>query len=179
MFDNRGEEPVLAGFTFTPDSTHTINVKRVGNDFAAQSQMIPVKKMAAAAHGSINGSLAGAARKAGVPQGAVAEMVKAFSYDIDFQRDLHKGDGFEVLFEQFINENGKLVKSGNLLYAALTVDGKPMRIFRFDDGAKVDYYNEKGVSIRKSLLKTPVERRARDVRVRDAHAPGAGLFQDA
>lgn len=107
---------------------------------------------------SIDSSLFVTATEAGVPSSLVVDLIHTYSYDVDFQRDIHPGDPFEALFERFTDKNGEVTHYGNVLYASLTLRGTPHRIYRYTarDG-KTDYYNENGESVRKSLMKTPVD----------------------
>jgi murein DD-endopeptidase MepM/ murein hydrolase activator NlpD len=108
--------------------------------------------------GTISVSLYEAAMSAGVPPTLLAEMIRAFSFDIDFQREIQPGDGFELLFDHFRTNDGKIARLGSLHYATLVLSNKPMTIFRHvpADGFP-DYFNDKGESVRKALLKTPID----------------------
>ena len=108
--------------------------------------------------GNIDDSLYAALDKAGVPANTLIEMIRVFSWDVDFQRDIQPGDRFEVFFDQYVDEDGKRVKDGNIQYAALTLSGREVRLYRFEgaDGV-IDYYNDQGQSARKALLRTPID----------------------
>jgi hypothetical protein len=88
----------------------------------------------------------------------MASLIRAYSHEIDFQRDIRAGDRFEVLYDQPTAKDGTPIGQGVIIYAALIVGGKTKPIYRvtFGDGA-VDYFDEKGRSIKRSLLRTPVE----------------------
>jgi murein DD-endopeptidase MepM/ murein hydrolase activator NlpD len=85
-------------------------------------------------------------------------MIRMFSYSIDFQREIHPGDTFEVFFDRKYDDQGVAVKEGQIAYASLTVEGKSHRLWRFKtaDG-NWDYYDENGNSMKKFLMKTPVD----------------------
>ena len=110
------------------------------------------------ASGIIDDSLYVAAERAGLPLNTVMELIRIFSWDVDFQRDIRTGDRFEVFFEEYVDETGKRVKDGNVLYATLTLSGTQMRLYRHEgvDGI-IDYYNDGGASVRKALLRTPID----------------------
>ncbi len=126
--------------------------------FAARAVEIPLERMLVHAGGQIESSLYVAAVEAGVPIPVLLELIRAFSFDVDFQREIQRGDGFEVMFERFLDDSGKPVREGNVLYAAMTLSGSPLVIYRYTarDGF-TDYYNEEGHSIRKALLRTPID----------------------
>src|SRR5690606_33220038 len=94
----------------------------------------------------------------GVPARVMVDFIRLFSYDVDFQRDIHAGDRFDLLFERFQDADGSVAHNGQLRYAALTVGDQTHRFFRFEtaDG-EVDFFNEKGENVRKALLRTPVD----------------------
>ena len=112
----------------------------------------------ARASGSIRNSLFEDGTAEGVPARIMVAFIRLFSYDIDFQRDIHAGDGFDLIFERYHGEEGEIAHEGEVQYAALTVGGKTHRLFRFEtlDG-EVDYFDENGQSVRKALLRTPID----------------------
>jgi murein DD-endopeptidase MepM/ murein hydrolase activator NlpD len=129
-----------------------------GGKFVAQQRDKTLTLEPVRATGMIASSLYEAGLAAGVPVQIMAELIRAFSFDVDFQREIQPGDAFEVLFERFRGEDGKIAKEGALRYATLLLSGRRMAIYRYADReGTVDYYNEKGESVRKALLKTPID----------------------
>lgn len=106
----------------------------------------------------IDDSLYLAAQRAGVPAEIILELIRLYSFDVDFQRDIQPADSFEVLYESQYLENGELAQNGDILYARLTVGGTALPLYRYStsDGL-TDYFNEKGHSVRKALMKTPID----------------------
>ncbi len=86
------------------------------------------------------------------------EVIRAFSYDVDFQRDFQPGDKFEIVYKRYMNEAGDLAKSGDIDFASLTLSGRELKLYRYalPDG-RVDWFNPKGDSVRKALLRTPID----------------------
>lgn len=117
----------------------------------------PVETKVYASKVKIETSLYGSAAKAGVPNSVIADMIKVYSYDVDFQRELHKGDTAEAMYEQVETKDGDFVKSGDLVYARLMIGGRSIPIYRYEQNGVVDYYTKEGKSIRKSLMRTPVD----------------------
>lgn len=107
--------------------------------------------------GRISSSLYDAAVGQGVPPAVLVEMTRLFSYDVDFQRDIRKGDTFEVLFDQRVTTDGKVVSNNDIAFASMTLRGDTFNIFAFDhaDGER-GYYSEEGKGIRKALMRTPI-----------------------
>jgi murein DD-endopeptidase MepM/ murein hydrolase activator NlpD len=109
--------------------------------------------------GTISSSLFEAARDAGMPPAMFADVIHAFSYDVDFQREIQPGDSFEILYDQAIEDtSGKLVGSGDLLYAAMILSGRKLQLYRYaPQGGSADFYGASGAGVKKALLRTPVD----------------------
>ncbi len=140
-------------------STSTIEVGRTANDsFTAKQVDIPVTSKLAHAGGIIESSLYQTVVEDGLPPALVGELIKAYSYDVDFQREIKQGNSMNVLFERLhARETGEEVGHGNVLCAELELSGRTLKLYRYvsKDGS-VDYYNSKGESVRKALLRTPI-----------------------
>lgn len=107
---------------------------------------------------AIQSSLFEAAAHAEMPTAVIVELIRAYSFDIDFQREIRSGDRFEMMFERFLDEEGRIVHNGNMIWAELVLRGKPFRIYRYSpQKGVVDYFNTKGESVRKALMRTPVD----------------------
>ena len=110
-----------------------------------------------AATGSINGTLGGSMKNKGVPTRIINNFIRIFAYSVDFRRDVHKGDKFEVIYENQITPDGKIVKSGNILYAGLILRKDKIALYRFDNkNGDVGYYTEKGLAMKRMLDRKPM-----------------------
>jgi|GEM_PF-489560 len=111
------------------------------------------------AGGTIDSSLYLAAMQAGIPADVVVDMIRMFSYKVDFQRDLHPGDKFEVYYDYYYTPDGTPAKYGAISYAMMTLDGKEIPMYRFqpDPGEPAEYFDGKGESAKGLLMKTPVD----------------------
>ena len=105
---------------------------------------------------AIEGSLYGTARGQKVPDSIIVRMMRTHSYDVDFQREIKKGDVFEMLYAAKGSDSGRTAP-GTLLYSSLSTKGKTRSYYRYTtaDG-ETDYYDENGVSSKKPLMKTPI-----------------------
>ncbi len=141
------------------DPIRDIQVRRnPAGGFLGKEEKRPVTRQVAHYSGKIKSSLFESATAAGVPAQVIINMIRVLSYDVDFQRDIQQGDTFEVLFEGWYDTKGKLVKSGDVLYAGLDLSGAEVTLYRFSDGLGAsDFFNGKGESAKKALLKTPVD----------------------
>lgn len=137
---------------------HRVVVKKNDKgEFAAKKEEKKLEKQISRAGGLITTSLFQLAGALEVPSSVMQQAVKAYSYDVDFQRDIRNGNHFEVIYEIYTDENGQYVREGEMLFASLTVNGEELKIIRHTtpDG-DTDYYTEDGHSVRKALLKTPI-----------------------
>jgi murein DD-endopeptidase MepM/ murein hydrolase activator NlpD len=154
----RAADTQLMGLSFEPSVTTDVTLKR--NDtgsFIAAAVDKPIVEHDRRAAGIIDSSLFDAAQEAGVPMPVVADLIRTFSFDVDFQRDIQDGDAFEVLYERMESEDGEFVKSGKILFASLTLSGKTIPVYYFERDGDGEYFTPKGEAIRKSLLRTPVD----------------------
>jgi murein DD-endopeptidase MepM/ murein hydrolase activator NlpD len=126
--------------------------------FVVEDQDRPVRQVATLGSGTIHSSLSEAANRAGIPAGVVGEVIRAFSYDVDFQREIHPGDTFTVLYQRVDDEFGRPTGIGRMVYAEMVLSGMRLRLYRFTtkDG-ETGYYTALGESIRKPLLRTPID----------------------
>ena len=107
--------------------------------------------------GTIDSNLYDAALAAGMPNQVLMEMVHIFSFDVDFQRDIQPGDRFEVLYEAVFNRAGEFVENGPILYATLEVGEREVELFRYEpDEGPADHLDARGASVRKALMRTPI-----------------------
>lgn len=139
------------------------NIKKISvslngnNEFSAYELTIPLIKQIVHHKSVIKNSIIGTAIEMAIPSNTIMSMISAFSYDVDFQRDIKNGDQLEVVVEKFYTEDGKLSHTGNILYSSLVLHNRKVSIYHFvhPDG-QVSYYNEKGESIKKEFLRTPI-----------------------
>ena len=164
-FDQFGHQPVedgtlqLASLNLQPSVERDVVVNRnESGDFVAQAIDRPLELKLALAGGTIESSLFEAGQDAAIPLDILSQTIKAFSYDIDFQREIQPGDRFEIVYERYEDDRGQLARTGGVLYAALVQEGVAKEIYRFQpaDGT-ADYYNAKGENVRKELLRTPLD----------------------
>jgi murein DD-endopeptidase MepM/ murein hydrolase activator NlpD len=149
----------LLGLSLVPSVERRVEVRRdESGAFVAQAIERPLQVRDAWAKGVITSSLYEAALDSEVPLPVLLEMIRALSFDVDFQRDPQRGDGFELLYESQRDETGQEVKTGKLLYAEMRLSGKTKRLYHFASKSGVDgYFDENGKSVRKTLLRTPID----------------------
>lgn len=132
-------------------------INRLGGGFAVSEQAMKYDTHTAIKSGDIHSSLFAATDAAGIPDGIATQLAEIFGADIDFHRDLRKGDRFSLVYET-LNFRGQVVRSGRILAAEFTTNQKSHRAFWFqgEDG-KGGYYTADGKSLRKAFLRSPLE----------------------
>jgi murein DD-endopeptidase MepM/ murein hydrolase activator NlpD len=148
----------FAGFDYNVSHEREVKVLREDGSFISQTRERPISRQAVRAEGTITSSLYMAGIKKGLPDGTLAELIRAFSWDVDFQRDIRKNDAFQVMYNRVSDETGKLVRGNEILFASLTLSGQRKAIYRFkgDDG-HVEYFDAQGRSAQKALMRTPID----------------------
>lgn len=150
----------FTGYRFSPDPLRDIVVYDENGDgeFATKVIEKDLHKAMIGKGGTIVGSLSGAAQRAGVPHAVLAQMIKAYSYSVDFQRDINEGDKFEVLYQAEVDDKGRAYRTGDMVYARLILGGEaqPVYLFKTANGSE-EYFKPNGQSVRRSLLKTPID----------------------
>lgn len=151
-------ETTLRGLSFRPEIDRSITVARTfDNSYRARETTAEFNSEMVRATGSITTSLYVDALNAGATDRVVVELATVLGYAIDFQRSIHPGDEFDILFERFVDEEGDTARTGDILYARYDGRGEPMDFFRFqtDDGL-VGYYSAEGESAQRLLMLTPI-----------------------
>ena len=87
----------------------------------------------------------------------ILEFARLYGFQIDFQRDIWKNDSFQIIYEEFTNENNKVVDTGEIIFANLNLQDKDYQLYKYQyEKNKIDYFDENGKSIKKTLMKTPI-----------------------
>jgi len=150
----------LLSLSFSPSIDQDITVTRTTDGgYTAQVEKKELQVHRHRAGGTIDGSLYLSAMQAGIPADVVIDMIHMFSYKVDFQRDLHPGDSFEVFYDYYYTPDGQPAKFGSISYAMMTLGGKQIPMYRYqaDPNEPAEYFDQKGESAKGMLMKTPVD----------------------
>jgi murein DD-endopeptidase MepM/ murein hydrolase activator NlpD len=136
-----------------------VATRETGGDFIPRELTKEFDRRLARGSGEIKYSLYVAATRAGLPVAVIMEMIRILSWDVDFQRDIQPGDKFDVVFERDYDGDGRAVREGAVRFVSLTMSGVELAYYRYQpsDDNLVDYFDAKGRSVRKALLRTPVD----------------------
>ena len=91
-----------------------------------------------------------------IPANIIVGFAQIYGFQVDFQRDIRKRDRFQIMYEIFTDENGKIIESGNILYANLKLSGEDNSLYYFDEKESKGHYDKNGKSVKKALMKTPI-----------------------
>ena len=149
----------LVSLQLEKDFDHLVKVSRQDKSWQGNEEELPTMTITRHAEGVIDDSLFLAGQRQGLPTSVIVELIRIYSYDVDFQREIRQGDKFEIFYERKLSEDGRRVQEGNILFARLTLSGKPISLYRHQAAGDLfaDYYHENGQSARKALMKTPIE----------------------
>ena len=101
-------------------------------------------------------SLYKAATDQNIPPNTIIEFARIYGFQVDFQRDIRKGDSFQLMYEIFVDDNGKIIETGNILFANLKLSRKNNRLYYFNKKGSEGHYDKNGRSVKKALMKTPI-----------------------
>ena len=135
----------------------TVIVERRGNGFVSSERALKLEAQTVVKCGEIRSSLFAATDAAGIPDATATQLAEIFSADIDFYRDLRKGDRFSLVYET-LNDRGQPIRTGRILAAEFTNNQKVYSAYWFqsEDG-KGGYYTADGKNLRKAFLRSPLE----------------------
>lgn len=154
---HRDEDSALLQLSMRVNPLETVTVQKSAGRFLAEKAAIETHRKLMRAGGAIRGSFYQTAANAGLSPQAIQELITAFSYDVDFQRDIKAGQQMDVLLEHLVDEEGKTVQQGALKYAALNLGNRKIELYRHrDQYGNVGFFHANGESVKKSMLKTPV-----------------------
>ncbi|WP_168426793.1 peptidoglycan DD-metalloendopeptidase family protein [Limnobacter sp. SAORIC-690] len=139
------------------DSQESILIQKRNGQFVAKLESVNFEKQIVFRSGRIESSLFAAADKAGMPDSVAIQLTEIFGSDIDFHRELQKGDEFKVVYEDLTLE-GRSARSGRVLAVEFVNNNKPYKAYWFapSGNRNAGYYNEEGRSLKKSFLRSPL-----------------------
>ena len=152
------EDGALLSLTYMAAKDVLASIDREGEGFKSSQSQLTLSPHTVLKSGTIRSSLFAAADGAGLPDAVAMQLAEVFGGDIDFHRDLRKGDRFSVAYEVLYHE-GLAVRAGRLLAAEFVNAGKSYRAVWYAnaDGGKGGYYTPDGKNLRKAFLRSPLE----------------------
>ena len=149
---------VVKNFLFQISNTEKIYLTRNNNEDMFDQKILVTKleKKIIYSENKIIQSLYKSAVDKKIPASTIIEFARIYGFQVDFQRDIRKRDSFQILYEIFIDDAGKTIETGNILFANLKLSGEDNSLYYFDKKNSEGHYDKNGKSVKKALMKTPI-----------------------
>ena len=145
-------------FVFPISRTEKIHLSRNldTNLFEKKTIITNLNKKIIFKEGKILQSLYKTAIDLNVQPNIIIEFARIYGFQVDFQRDIKKNDIFQIMYEVFEDDNGKIFETGNIVYADLKLSGVNNPLYYFDKKKSEGHYDANGKSVKKALMQTPI-----------------------
>ena len=147
----------IVDFTYQLSNTQKIFLKKnLDNNFIDEVLSIKLDKKVIYNENIILQSLYKSASDENVPANIIIEFARIYGFQVDFQRDIRKKDKFQIMYEIFLNEKKEIVETGEILFSNLQLSGQENALYYFDKEGSQGHYDKNGRSVKKALMKTPI-----------------------
>ena len=148
----------ISEFVYQTSNTQKIFLKRniESDKFKEEILSIKLDKKIIYNENIILQSLYKAATDENIPANTIIEFARIYGFQVDFQRDIRKQDKFQIMYEIFLNEKNEIVETGEILFANLKLSGQDNSLYYFDKDGSEGHYDKNGKSVKKALMKTPI-----------------------
>jgi len=160
-----GSDGTLVNLSYNLSPTEIVKVERAGEGFKIETIELALERRVQMKSAEIRGSLFGAADSVGLPDNVTSQLADIFAADIDFHKDIRKGDNFRVVYEMLYHE-GEFIRAGRVLAVEFVNNNKTFSAVWYEaEGAKGSpdaetpsgYYTPEGKTLRKAFLRSPLE----------------------
>ena len=114
----------VVNFLYPINNTSSIEIRKYQNNFVVNENILQLYKKEVVVKNIIKNNLYSSATEAGIEPNIIVEFARIFGFEVDFQRDIRKGDWFEILYEKFEDDNNKVRDTGKIIYASMYVNGE-------------------------------------------------------
>jgi murein DD-endopeptidase MepM/ murein hydrolase activator NlpD len=146
----------IVNLVYPVNNTTSVEVRKSQDKFLVKENILQLYKKELVVKNVIKNNLYSSDMEVGVEPNIIVEFARVFGFEVDFQRDIRKGDWFEILYEKFEDDNNKVRDTGKIIYASMYVNGEEINLYNFKYNNEEEFYDIKGKSITKSLMKTPI-----------------------
>ena len=147
----------VTGMAFKPDVERTVFVEKDGEGYTSREVAAEFRYEVVTLRADIENSIYLDAKRMGAPDRVIQQFANIYEYSVDFQRDIRRGDRMEMFFEVARDRDGKIVKSGDLLFTGFTPGSKTQEYYLFADAnGDENYYDAQGKTAKRKLRATPV-----------------------
>ena len=157
-FDNISDQKVVE-FTIETDKKNEIQFSKNLNKNRFDTKKIKknFKKNLVYKETIITNSLYNSAIDLGIKPNVIIEFARLYGFQVDFQRDVWKDDSFQIIYEEFVNKDGLVVDTGEIIFTNLSLQNTDFQLYKYEfENNKTDYFDENGKSVKKTLMKTPI-----------------------
>ena len=157
--DNKGKNKKITNFLFPISKTKKIQLTRNINTniFKSKDIIKNLDKKVIFKEGIITQSLYRSAVKSNILPNIIVEFAQIYGFQVDFQRDIRKNDAYQLVYEVFHDENDQVFETGKIIFANLILSGQENPLYLFIDKKKnAGHYDPNGKSVKKALMKTPI-----------------------
>ena len=137
-------------------STTIAIIKNEENKIISKKIITKLYKKKILSENTIKNNLYSSAIEVQINPDTIIEFARIFGFEIDFQRDIRKNDYFKIIYDKYFDENGKFIKSGSILYAHMSVNGREITLYKFGNDKSYGYFDINGKSVEKALMKTQI-----------------------
>ncbi len=138
------------------NNTLSVEIRKNKDLIEIKENILKLNRKETVIKNTINNNLYSAATEVGIEPNIIIEFARIYGFEIDFQRDIRKGDTFEIYYEKFLDDNNIVRDTGKIIYAHMNVNNREINLYNFKDKNEDGYYDISGKSIVKSLMKTPI-----------------------
>tara|TARA_E500000178_G_scaffold288650_1_gene291346 strand:- start:707 stop:1999 length:1293 start_codon:yes stop_codon:yes gene_type:complete len=149
---------LIKEFIFRISNTEKIYLKKdtETDKFNQQIVLTKLRKNIVYKENIILSSLYNSATSEKIPANIIIEFARIYGFQVDFQRDIRKKDSFQIMYEVYLDDKKKVIETGNILFANLKLTGEDNSLYYFDKKGSEGHYDKNGKSIKKALMKTPI-----------------------
>ena len=151
------EENSIVKFSVPITKSTTIAIiKNEENKIISKKIIAKLYKKKILSENTIKNNLYSSAIEVQINPDTIIEFARIFGFEIDFQRDIRKNDYFKIIYDKYFDENGEFIKSGSILYAHMSVNGREISLYKFGNDKDYGYFDINAKSVEKALMKTPI-----------------------
>jgi murein DD-endopeptidase MepM/ murein hydrolase activator NlpD len=134
----------------------SVDIKRNKDTFSISKTILKLDRKEIILSNTIKNNLYSSAIEVGIEPNIIVEFANIFGFEVDFQRDIRKDDTFEIYYEQFVDDENIVRKTGKIIYASMFVNNKEISLYNFTNNNETGFYDVDGKSVIKTLMKTPI-----------------------
>jgi len=155
---DQSENNKITNLLFPVSRTKRIQLTRdsISENFKKKEIVTNLNKKIIFQEGKILKSLYKTAIDLGIQANVIIEFARIYGFQVDFQRDIRKGDNFQIMYEVFEDDEGKIFETGNVIFADLILRNQKNSLYYFNKKNSKGHYDKNGKSIKKALMKTPI-----------------------